>query len=188
MPHKYSHALVLSHYESRGLISFPHSHPHRHRHRHRHTPQTPQSPPHVEPDNSEGKPHRLPPTAEIPSSPPRTPLPPLPPLLPLTTGDEDLVLSSHRSTPSIITEIYAPESSAESLDSTALHSDSKPQDAQISPTTTEGTTSLTSEVSSRGEETPRTSVSSVRLLTRQDGETRRDKVSGFTFLTRFNGS
>lgn len=174
MPNKYSHALVLSHYESRGLISFPD----------RPKPR----PTNTEPSHSERKrkkkkkAHPSSRAAGVPSSPPGTPLPPLPPSpCPPTTRDEDVVpSSSHRSTPSIVTEIYAPdEPSVPSKNPPTLQSSLEPEDAQISPVTTTGN-SLTSETSYSLEATPRTSVSSVRESTSQGGdETGNDKVRGF---------
>lgn len=173
MPNKYSHALVLSHYESRGLISFPH----------RHKPR----PTNTEPSHFERKKKSHPSTsaAKVPSSPPRTPLPPLPPspCLP-TTQDEDSVPStSHRSTPSIVTEIYAPEQpSGIRSDPAAFQSSSEPEGGQISPITTKGN-SLTSETSYPAEATPRTSVSSVRESASKGGdETGNVKVGGFTLF------
>lgn len=156
MPNKYSHALVLSHYESRGLISFPHRNP----------------PDIAEPFDSEPTLH---PSfnvhqVSVPSSPPRAPLPPLPPTHREETHREDSITSSpssHRATPSIITEIYAPEPLTDSLKLESLQLESEPQDGKISSVETKWNT-LTSEASSLVEETPRTSVSSVRASTRKD--------------------
>lgn len=173
MPNKYSHALVLSHYESRGLISFPH--------RHKPRPSANAEPLHSEPNRHQS------PTISLPSSPPRTPLPPLPPL-PSTAKDGDARPSSHRSTPSTITEIYAPQPSAAPLHPSTLPSKPVPQSAQTSPTDTKGN-SLTSEVSSLGEATPRTSVSSgSRGSTRKDAETGNGRVSRFQVLARPTGA
>lgn len=178
MPNKYSHALVLSHYESRGLISFPD----------RHKPRpTNTEPSHSEREKKEKKEekkkvHPSSFAARVPSTPLRAPLPPAPPSpCPPTTRDEDAVpSSSHRSTPSIVTEIYVPDQPSEPQDPVPLRSRLELEEAQVSPVTTEGN-SLTSETSYPPEATPRTSVSSVRESTGQRGdETGNDKVGGFT--------
>lgn len=168
MPNKYSHAFVLAHYESRGWISLRH--------------QYKSKPADEKPCNSEVK-RFQPPSTAVPSSSPSAPLPPLPPLAPLslTTVDGDSVPSVHRATPSIITEIYAPEEDwAGPLKSITLQSRLEPQTPpKTSPTTTKGN-SLTSEVSSRWEETPRTSLSSIRALsTGKEDESNRNQMNGF---------
>jgi hypothetical protein len=150
MPNKYSHAWVLSHYESRGLISFPH----------RTQSDTP------DPFDSDPTLHPSFPVRQgtVPSSPPRAPLPPLPP----THRQGSITPSSfHRATPSIITEIYAPEPLTGLLKLESLQLESEPRGGQTSSTETKWN-HLTSEASSLVEETPRTSVSSVRASTRKD--------------------
>ncbi len=169
MPNKYSHALVLSHYESRGLISFPS----------RYQPQ-PVIDEALDPE----------PTLHLhsshlgrPSSPPRTPLPPLPPLPPITHHDEEAPSSpsSHRSTPSTITEIYAPKPLTVPLPPTLPRVRLEPQeDARRSPPPTTRN-SLTSEASSAVNVTPRTSVSSVKASPRIGDNTGDSQVGSFTF-------
>lgn len=172
MPNKYSHAQVVSHYESRGLISFPH----------RSTPR----PANTEPSHSERKARPSASAVKGPSSPPRTPLPPLPlpsPCPPTAHDGESVTSSSHRPTPSVITEIYAPEQpSVDTRDRVPIQSRLDPQNAQISPVTTTGS-SLTSETSYLAEATPRTSVSSVGESTgKRRDETGNGKVGGFTIF------
>ena len=179
MPNKYSHALVLSHYESCGLISFPD----------RDKPR----PTNTEPSHSERKKkkkkeeeaHPSSSAARVPSSPPLTPLPPLPPspCPPSSHHGDSVPSSSLRSTPSIITEIYAPDQpSLASQNPVPLQSGLEPEGPQISPVTTKGN-SLTSETSYPADATPRTSVSSVRESTGKGViETGNDKVGSFTFF------
>lgn len=92
MPNKYSHALVLSNYESRGLIKFPHS-----------PPSSYVAPLPVEARLRVGSRSQTPVTdgrALVDQSRSITPLEP-------TAAIESP--QTHRPTPSIITEIYAPE-------------------------------------------------------------------------------
>lgn len=177
MPNKYSHALVLSHYEACGLISFPD--------RDKPRPTNPE-PSHSErKTKTKKKAHPSSSAARVPSSPPRTPLPPLPPSpCPSTAhGGHSVPSSSHRSTPSIITEIYAPDQpSLASQHPVTLQSGLEPEGPQISPVTTKGN-SLTSETSYPADATPRTSISSVRESTGKKGDgAGNDKVGGFTFF------
>lgn len=91
MPNKYSHALVLSHYQSRGLIKFP---------------QTPPSP-YVAPLPVESR-LRVKPKSQEPATdgPPSVDESRPTPVEPAVTVKPAPL---HRPTPSIVTEIYAPE-------------------------------------------------------------------------------
>lgn len=91
MPNKYSHALVLSHFQSRGLIKFP---------------QAPPSP-YVAPLPVESR-LRIKPKSQQPATDDLFPADESSPT-PVEPAVTVKPAPSHRSTPSIVTEIYAPE-------------------------------------------------------------------------------
>lgn len=97
MPNRFSHAIVLSDLASRGLINFPSPSDQ--------PPFADDSTLHIEPRARSGKIRE----ASVPTSPPKRPLPPTPE----EVSDTETIRSkpsSRQATPSVITEIYAPES------------------------------------------------------------------------------
>lgn len=155
MPNKYSHALVLSHYQSRGLIKFP---------------QSPPSP-YVAPLPVESR-LRVKPRSQTPATDGRAPMDQARSSTPPEPAVTVEPATTHQPTPSIITEIYAPERKASPNPRQSVSPDPSLTSLSIVNLDTEleddvscGHNSLTTSTSARSSSmirsTPRSSVSTV---------------------------
>lgn len=156
MPNKYSHALVLSHYQSRGLIKFPHSPPS----------------PYVAPLPVESR-LCVKPRSQTPATDGRPPIDHTRSTTPQEPAVTVQPITTHRPTPSIITEIYAPERKASpnphqsispdpSLTSLSIvNLDTELEEEEFSGGDNSLTTSTSARSSSMIRSTPRSSVSTV---------------------------